>query len=128
MRVQVEIQAVRERVHQRPQPRWTGGVFGLQVGGIDEEFHPQVAVDFALALDLREPAQGVDVVQLDPVEIILGLREEQPKDGVGVRPAVDMGHAPMVADEGDVAGPLLPAGEVIGAGRDRSAEDKKQCE
>ena len=112
MLVQVEVEAVGPGVHQRLQPLRTGGVLRLHAVGVDEELHPQVAVDRGLALGLRQAAHRVDVVRLDAIEVVLGLRVDHPEDRVGVGLAVDVRDAPVVADDGDVLGLLLPACDV----------------
>jgi hypothetical protein len=112
--MEVKVQAIGEGIHEGAEPHRTRGVFGAELGGVDEELHAQVAVEFFLAFDFGEAAEGVNVVKLDAVEIVLGLRVEQAEDGVGVGFSEDVGNAPGVADDGDVAGVLLPAGEVGG--------------
>ena len=99
---------------------------GAQVGLVDEEPHAEVAVEFSLAFDLGEATEGVEVVELDAREIVLGLRVEKTEDGVGVGPAVDVRDAPVVAGEGDVARVLLPAGEVVGGVSGESGEGHEQ--
>ncbi len=42
---QIVVQTVGERVHEFLQPFGAGRVLFLQLGGIDEEFHPQVLID-----------------------------------------------------------------------------------
>ena len=109
MLVEVVVQPVGERVHQRLQPRRTLRVLLLQRFGIDEQLHPQVLVDFGLALGLRQPSHRVDVVRLDAIEVVLGLRVLHAEDSVGVRLSVDVRDAPIVADDGDIPRFFLPA-------------------
>ena len=106
---EVVVQAVGEGVHQLLQPCGARGVLLLQVGGIDEELHAQVLVDFGFAFGLRQAAHGVDVVGLDAIEVVFGLGVLHAEDGVGVGFAVDVGDAPVVADDGDAGRLLLPA-------------------
>ena len=110
--VEVVIQAVGKRVHELPQPRGAGRVFLLQLHGVDEELHAQVLVDLRLPLGLGQAPHGVDVVGLDPIEVILGLRVLHAEDRAGVGFSVDVRDAPIVADDGDSRGLLLPAGQV----------------
>jgi hypothetical protein len=100
--VQIEIQAVGEGVHEGAEPCGAGGVLGAELDGVDEELHAQIAVELLLALDFGEAAEGVDVVELDAVEVVLGLGVEEAEDGVGIGLSVDVGDAPRVANDGDV--------------------------
>src|SRR5204862_1085782 len=74
-----------------------------------EKFHPQVLPDLRFALGLGEPAHRVEVVRLDAIEIVLGLRVDCAEDRVGVGLPVDVGDAPVVADDRDGARLLLPS-------------------
>ena len=107
VRRQVIVEAVSPRVHQRLQPLRALVVFRLQIGGIDEELHAQVAPDLLLALSLGEPALRVDEVGLDAVEIVFRLRVHQAEHHVGVGLAVDVRHAPVVTDDRDALRALL---------------------
>ena len=63
---------------------------------------------------------AVEVVGLDPVEVVLGLGVDHPEHGVGVGLAVDVGDAPVVPDDRDARAPRAPSGReasrVRGAG------------
>ena len=117
VRVKVEIEAVGKGVHERAEPRGAGGVVGAEFDGVDEELHAQVAVEFFFTFDLGEAAEGVDVVEFDAVEVVFGLGVEQAENGVSVCLAKNVGDAPSVADDGDLARVLLPAGEISGRRR-----------
>ena len=58
----------------------------------------------------------VEVVGLDAVEVVLGLRVDHAEHRVGVGLAVDVRDAPVVADDGDALRLLLPAGDVLVCG------------
>src|SRR2546426_2311369 len=116
MLVEVEVQAVGPGVHQPFQPPRAHRVLRLDRVGVDEQLHPQVLVDAGLALRLRQAPQRVEVIGFHPVEVVFGLSIHQAEDGVGVGPAVHVGNAPIVPDDGDVLGRLLPAGDVLGRG------------
>ena len=125
--VEVVIQAVGKRVHELPQPRGAGRVFLLQLHGVDEELHAQVLVDLRLSLGLGQAPHGVDVVGLDPIEVILGLRVLHAEDRAGVGFSVDVRDAPIVADDGDARGLLLPAhGLGTLSGRRGGSRDNQQ--
>ena len=83
---------------------------------IDEQLHPQVLPDRALALRLGQPAHGVEVVGLDPVEVVLRLGVDHPEHRVGVGLSMDVRDAPVVARDRDRAGLALPAGALGRAG------------
>src|SRR5207302_1163287 len=102
MVVQIEVQAVRPAVHQRLEPLWAGRVLRLQAIGIDEQLHTQVAIDLSLSLGFGKPAHRVDVVRLDAIEVVLGLRVHEAENGVGVTLAVNVRDAPGVASDRDV--------------------------
>ena len=117
VRGQVEVQAVGPAVHQRLEPGFGLRVVGLELHGINEQLHAQVAIDRALALRLGEAALRVDEVGLDAVEVVFSLRVHQPEHDIGVGLGVDVGHAPVVADDGDAIGALLPGGNFRADGR-----------
>ena len=117
MRGEVKIQTVGKRIHQLAQPRRAGAVLRLQLLRVDEELHAQVAVQFPLTLDFRQPPHGVNVIEFHAGEIVLGLRIHQAKDGIRIALARHMGHAPRVARDADVGGLPPPAGHV----RDRNS-------
>ena len=103
MRRQVVIDAVRPRIHQRLQPLRTLVVLRLHVRRIDEELHPQIAIDLVLSIRLGQPAEGEEVVVLDAVEIVFALRVDHSVDRVGIRFSKDVSDAPVVADDFHVA-------------------------
>jgi hypothetical protein len=106
---QVEVQAIRPRIHQRCEPRRAACVERLQGIRVDEQLHAKVTIDLALTLGLCQPPQGVDEVRLDAVEVILGLRIDEPEHCIGVTPAADVSDSPVVTDDRDVLHALLPA-------------------
>ncbi len=112
MLVEVIVQAVRVRVHQLLQPVGALLVLRFHVGRIDEQLHPQVTVDFALALRLGKPSDRVQVVRLDAIEVVLGLRVHDPEHGVRIGPPRDVRDAPVVANDGDALRLLLPGGGI----------------
>lgn len=70
----------------------------------------------ALALGLGEAAEADEVVALDAVEVVLGLRVHHPEHRVGVRLAHHMRDAPVVAGDRHPGRLSFPAGEVGGGG------------
>ena len=120
---EVEIQAVGPRVHEGLQPCRAGGVLLLQLDRVDEKFHPQVLIDFGLTIGFRETSHRIDVVQLDPIEVVFGLGVDHAEDRVGIGFSVDVRDAPIVADDGDVAGFLIPARRFLVFGR----RESEQC-
>ena len=76
----------------------------------------------------------VDVVRLDAIEVVLGLRVHEPEDGVSVGLPVDVRDAPVVASDRDVLRLLLPSGLVgirgaLGGGaREACAGDEEEDE
>jgi hypothetical protein len=107
--VEVEIQAIGKCVHELAQPRGAGRVVLLHLRRVDEELHAQVLVDFRLAFGFGEAPHGVDVVRLDAIEVVFGLRVLHAEDRVGVGFSVDVRNAPIVPDDGDSRGLLAPA-------------------
>ena len=101
MRGQIIVQTIGPGIHQGLEPGRAGGIIGLQVHRIDEQFHAQVLPDRGLALNLGHPALGIDEIGLNPVEIILSLGIGQTKYGVGIGGPVDMGNAPVIANDRD---------------------------
>ena len=108
MLVEIEVQSIRERVHQRLQPCGARCILRLHRGGVNEEFHAQVLVDFGFALGLRQTSHGVDVVCLDAIEIVFGLCVLRTEDRVGVRFSVDVRDAPIIPRDGHIPSFLLP--------------------
>ena len=113
MRGEVEVQAVRPRVHEGLQPRGTLGVLRLQRVGADEELHAQIAEDLALPLGFGEPPHGVDEVRLDAIEVVLSLRVDDAEDRVRVRLAVDVRDTPIFADDRNVLRLPLPTRDIV---------------
>ena len=112
MLIKEEVQPVRPRIHQGFEPRRTARVLCPQRVGIDEQLHAEVLIDRRFAFGLGQPPHRVDVVRLDAIEIVLGLRVDHAEDGVSVGLAVDVGNAPVVTDNRDRARFMLPASEL----------------
>ena len=112
MLVQVVVQGVRPGLHERLEPRRARRVSPLHLGGVDVEAGAQVAVERAFAFGLREAADRGQVVRLDAVEVVLGLRVDDAEYGVRVGAAVHVGNAPVVAGDRHGLRPLLPACKV----------------
>ena len=79
----------------------------------------------------RQPADGVEVIFLDPGKVILTLHVQQTEDDIGVRFAVDMRDPVTVADDGDPLRLLLPTGnfgrgEGLGGSRKSGQEQKRE--
>ena len=126
---EVEVQPVGPGVHQALQPGRAGGVLSLQVHRVNEQLHPQVAVDRRFALGFGQPSQRVDVVGLDAVEVVLGLGVGHAEHRVGVGFAMDVGDPPGVARDADLGGLLLQAAHLVGIGRrggDEAADEQGQ--
>ena len=85
--------------------------------GIDEQLHAagRGRSSTSPSASASRPMR-VDVVRLDAVEVVLGLRVDHAEHRVGVGLAVDVRDAPVVADDGDVLRLLLPAREFAGVG------------
>src|SRR5438105_15531288 len=109
--IKEEVQSVGTRVHQRFQPGRTARVLRAERVGTDEKLHAEILIDRRFAFGFRQPPHRVDVVRLDSIEIVLGLRVDHAEYSVRVGGAEDMGDAPIVADYGDRARLALPAGE-----------------
>ena len=130
MLVQVVVQPVRPCVHERLEPGRARRVSPLHLGGVDEEAGAQVAVDRAFALGLRQAADRGQVVRLDAVEVVLGLRVDDAEYGIGVGAAVHVGDAPVVAGDRHGLRLLLPACKVglRAAGRGRTGGERHHDE
>src|ERR1041384_7562513 len=73
---------------------------------VDEELHSQVAPDRGFGFS--ETTHSIDGVSLNAIEIIFSLRIDGAKDRISIGLPVHMRDPPVVADDRDVAGPLLP--------------------
>ena len=113
MSVQVEVEPVRPRGHQRLEPRRAGRELRTDRVGVDEEPLPQVAPDRVLPLGLGESSHRVEVVHLDPIEVVLGLRIDHPEHRVGVGGARDVRDPPVVAGDRHCGGARLPPGDLV---------------
>jgi hypothetical protein len=111
MRRQVEVEAVGPRIHQGLEPLRALAVLHLHVGGVDEELHAEVAIDLLFAFRFGQPALRIDEVGLDAIEVVFGLRVHEAKHHVRIGLAVDMRDAPVVANNRDALGALLPGGD-----------------
>ena len=114
MSVQIVVQPVGEGVHELAQPGRALFVLLLHSLGVDEQLHPQVAVELARAFGFGEPAHRVKVIHLDTIEVVLSLRIKSTEDGIGISLAVDVRNTPAVALYCDVGCTLFPACEFRG--------------
>ncbi|MCG3162548.1 MAG: hypothetical protein JMDDDDMK_03815 [Acidobacteria bacterium] len=105
---QIKIQPIGPGVHERLEPRRAGLVMLLQRSGVNEQFHSQIPPHGCFAFGLRQPPHRVEVVRLDPVEIVFGLGVDRAEDRIGVGLAVNVRDAPVIADDRDVASLLRP--------------------
>ena len=71
------------------------------------------------------PAQCGEVIRLDAIEIVLGLRVDRAEHGIRIGPAVDVGDAPVVAGDGD-RGRLGPQAVGFGQGLRGSGRQQRQ--
>ena len=110
--VQVVVEPVGIGVHQGLEPLRALAVQSPHLRRVDEQLHAQVAIDRGLTLGFGQPAHRVQVIGLDPVEVVLGLRIHHAEYRVGVGLAVDVRDAPVVPDDGDALGAPLPARDV----------------
>ena len=110
VRVQVVIEPVRPRIHQVAQPLRARVVLSPHVHGIDEQLHAQVPPDLCFSLGLGQATLRVEEIHLDPVEVVFGLSVDHAEHGVRVGLAVDVWDAPVVSDDRDALGLLLPGG------------------
>ena len=67
-------------------------------------------VQLLFALHFGQAADGIKVIGFDAVKIVLALRVEQAEHRVGISLAINMRHAPGIANNLDLPGLLLPAG------------------
>ena len=123
---EVAVQPIRPRVHQRPQPGRAARVIRLQHDGIDEQPLAQVLPHRRLALRLGTAAKCGQVVDLDPVEVVLSLGIDHPEHRVGIAAAMDMRDAPVVAGHRDARRLRRPAGAVGRRRRCRQGEQHRQ--
>ncbi len=112
MGVKVVVQAVGPGVHQLLQPVGAGLVLRLQIVRVDEQLHAEVAPDLGLAFRLGQSAHAVHEVRFDAIEVVFGLRVDHAEHRVRVGLAVDVWHTPVVTDDGDALGALLPGGHL----------------
>ena len=122
---EVVVEAIGEGIHEGLEGGGTGCVLLLQDCGIDEEFHAQILPDFGFAFGFGETAHGIDVVGFDAIEVVFGLGVDGSEDCVRVGFSVDVGDAPVVADDGDFLGVLVPAYGLLGG---RGEERDRGCE
>src|SRR3546814_11775099 len=66
---------------------------------IDEQLLAQVEPYRRLAFGLGHPPQRQQIIVLDPVEVVLGLRVDHAEHGIGITGTVHMGNAPVVAGD-----------------------------
>jgi hypothetical protein len=102
------LKPVRPAVHQRLQPAGTLRIHRFSSDRVDKQLHPQVLPDRRFTLGLGEAAHRIEVVGLDAVEVVLGLRIGHAEHRIGIGLAVHMGDAPVVARDGDGLSFALP--------------------
>jgi hypothetical protein len=106
---EVVIQAVRPGNHQRFEPSRRAAILLPQPIGVDEQSFAQIAVDGCFTFRLRQPPQTVEIIAFDPIEIVFGLRVCHAEYRVRIGFAVNMRDTPIVANDVDVPGALLPS-------------------
>src|ERR1700722_18806291 len=109
MSLKIEIQSIRPGDHEPLKPGRTVRISRLQVLRSDEELHAQILIERFFAFGLGQATQSIDVVALDPIEIILGLRVHHSEDRVAITLAVNVRNSPIVADDGRVLSLEPPA-------------------
>jgi len=114
------VETVGPRIHQVFQPRRGAAVHRFQLHLVDEQTLAQVRPQRGFSFRLRQPAERREVVRLDAIEIVFGLRIGHAEHGIRVALAVHVRDAPVVADDRHRGGLLLPAHRVGGF---RSRED-----
>src|ERR1700688_2529786 len=95
MQCQVIVETIGPGLHQLFEHDRRVGIARLEIDWIDEQFLTQVAVDRALALGLGQAPQSVQVVGLDALEIVLGLRVDQAEYRFGISGGADVGDSPI---------------------------------
>src|SRR2546425_1700405 len=79
-----------------------------------------------ISFGLGQPPHRVDVVRLDAIEIVLGLRVNHAEDGISVGLAVDVRNAPVVTDNRDRPRFTLPASELGRPALCTGSDDEKK--
>ncbi len=125
MGFQVIVQPGCEGVHELLEPGRALLVLGLQFLGVDEQSGAQFAVQFAVAFGFGQAAQSREVVDLYPVEVVLGLGVHQAKDHVRVSFSVDVGYAPVVPNDRHPLRPCVEPGWGLGLGKGRRRGDDR---
>ncbi len=90
-------------------------IFLPQAARIDEQPPTKIAVNGRLAFGLRREPKTVEVVVLDAREVVFRLGVDHSEHRVRIGFAVDMRDAPVVADDADILGMLLPTHGFAGA-------------
>ena len=84
-----------------------------------EQSHLEVAAEPRLADDLGVAPESLDVGVLELEEVVLALGPRRAESDRGVGRGLDVGHAPLVAVDHDVGGPV--GGALRGGSRHRCA-------
>jgi len=111
MGVEIVVEPVGPGVHQHLQRVGTSGVERLEAVGVDEQPHPEVGPESALARGFGQASQSVQVVDLYPIEVVLRLSVNHPEHRVGVGFSSHMGDAPVIPCDAHRQGLPLPPGK-----------------
>src|SRR6185437_695317 len=106
---EVEVEPIGKGVHQLLEPLRALRVLLLQSRRINEELHTQILVSFRLTFRLSQAAHRIDIVRLHPIKVVFSLCVLRAEDSIGIRLSVNVGDAPIVADDGHMGSFLLPA-------------------
>ena len=102
MRREIAIETCRPGTHELPEPVRALAEVGLQRVAVDEQPLTQILPERAFAFGLSEAAEADEVVGLDAIEVVLGLRVHHAEDRVSIRAAAHVRDAPIVARDGHV--------------------------
>src|SRR5580700_5430801 len=105
---EVEVQPVGPRDHEGFEPNGAVAVQALELRGIDEHALAHVAVERGTPFDLREPAEGDQIVTLDARKIVFGLSVHRAEYRIGVGAAGHVRDSPGVSHDAHGARLTLP--------------------
>ena len=95
------IEAVRPGIHQPAHWRGAAHIVGLQLIVADIEPRSKVLPNGLFAVRLGGAAEIGQIIGFDPWEVVFRLSIDHPEHGLGIGPAMNVGDAPIVADDGD---------------------------
>src|SRR3984957_294054 len=95
----IEVDSICPRIHQPSEPPRAGDIVAFEFFGIQKQPLPQILPDGSLALRLRPPPKRGQVIHLNPVEVILALREDHPEHSIRIARSMHMRDAPVVAHD-----------------------------